>query len=350
MRGEVSTRLRTTCSLAIAMRRGANSSARSSHIAIERLQMATNNYHEPVMVEEVLELFRGAPRGVVVDGTLGGAGHARALLSDRLDIRIVGIDRDPMARATAAEVLAPFGERTLIVAGTFSNLKSIIGAATTYIDRSEISGILLDLGVSSRQLDDPMRGFSFRADAPLDMRMDPTSGLTAREVIERYDVPTLTALLRRHGETRFANAIAKSILDAHPESTHDLVNAVDRAVPKASRRRGNVATRVFQALRVVVNDEEFELRTGLGEAISLLSPGGVLAVISYHSGEDRTVKEVLLDAASGGCTCPPQLDCVCGAIPSMVVTRASALLASEEEVSTNPRARSARLRYGRKVA
>ena len=210
-----------------------------------------------------------------------------------------------------------------------------------------IRGVLMDLGVSSPQLDDGDRGFSFRFDAPLDMRMDTTQGKTAAEYIATADVGELAGLFREHGETRFAGAIARSVIGAMPTTTSELVSAVERAVPGAARRRGHVATRVFQALRVVVNDEEAQLREGLMAAISLLAPGGVLVVMSYHSGEDKVVKKFMLEGESGGCTCPPQLPCVCGAVSTLDVARHGAILASSDEVDRNPRARSARLRIAR---
>lgn len=309
---------------------------------VGRLQMAHDFTHDPVLVDTVVELAGTAPAGAVVDATVGGGGHAAALLGANPARRLLGVDRDPTARDAAAAALAPFGDRARVVAGTLGELDQVVADAQPFV--GEVAVVLADLGVSSPQLDDPSRGFSFRADAPLDMRMDPTTGVTAAELLATMSELDLTRLLARHGETRFARAIARSVIAAHPTTTLELSSAVERAVPAAARRRGHVATRVFQALRVAVNDEEGELARGLRAAFELLVPGGVVVVISYHSGEDRAVKEYFASLASGGCTCPPGFACVCGAVPRARLLKASATLASPTEVAANPRARSARLR------
>jgi 16S rRNA (cytosine1402-N4)-methyltransferase len=315
-----------------------------------RLQMANDFIHHPVLAEEIVELFTGLPAGIIVDATLGGAGHARLLLNISSSYRLLGVDRDPSARAAAENVLAHFGDRVRVVPGTFGDLSTVIRHNEDFISPDAVVGVLLDLGVSSPQLDHADRGFSFRFDAPLDMRMDPTSGPTAAELLASMDLDELTGLLRKHGEGRFARAMARSILERSPQTTSELVECVERVVPMAARRRGNVATRVFQALRVEVNGEEAQLHAGLHSAIELLAPGGVLAVISYHSGEDRTTKSVLHDGATGGCSCPVELGCVCGAVKTLRLLKASAVMASNEEIESNPRARSARLRAAWKVA
>lgn len=318
--------------------------------ANERLSMTPDSYHKPVMLDEILELFSTLEAGVIIDATLGGAGHSAAILAAAPQLRIIGIDRDPEAREQAARTLAPFEGRFVIAAATFAELTEVVSANATFIAGQPIVGILMDLGVSSHQLDESSRGFSFRADAPLDMRMDPTKGLTAAEYIAQVEVHDFTRLLRANGEDRFAGAIARSVVKALPQTTGELSEAVERAVPMAARRKGHVATRVFQALRIAVNDEENQLDEGLDAALDVLSPGGVLAVISYHSGEDRTVKRVFQVAATGGCTCSYELGCVCGAVATVAVQRASAQLATAEEILLNPRARSARLRVARKVS
>jgi 16S rRNA (cytosine1402-N4)-methyltransferase len=264
-------------------------------------------------------------------------------------LRILGIDRDPDARAASAERLAEFEGRVRIVDATFGQLRDTLVRNADFIGAEPIVGILMDLGVSSHQLDDASRGFSFRADAPLDMRMDPTRGETAAQFLSHVDQHQFVRLLRENGESRFAGSIAKSVLERQPQTTNELSEAVERAVPMAARRRGHVATRVFQALRIAVNGEEDELANGLDAALDALAAGGLLAVISYHSGEDRVVKTVLHEAATGGCHCPPELGCVCGAVPRVVVFKASARLASQSEIDRNPRARSARLRVARKL-
>ena len=180
--------------------------------------------------------------------------------------------------------------------------------------------------------------------------MDPTKGETAAQYLSHVDQHEFAKLLRTNGENRFAGSIAKSVIERQPQTTNELTEAVERAVPMAARRRGHVATRVFQALRIVVNAEEEQLERGLDAALEVLAIGGVLAVISYHSGEDRVVKSVLHEASTGGCTCPVELGCVCGAVPRVTVFKASARLATPREIEMNPRARSARLRIARKVA
>jgi 16S rRNA (cytosine1402-N4)-methyltransferase len=237
-----------------------------------------------------------------------------------------------------------------LVEATFSGLAEVVAAQSAFIGSDPVIGVLMDLGVSSHQLDEGSRGFSFRVDAPLDMRMDPTRGVTAAQLLASIDEHEFVRLLRANGESRFAGAIARSILATRPSTTAALVSAVERAVPMAARRRGNVATRVFQALRIAVNAEEEQLTLGLAAAMDVLAPRGVLAVISYHSGEDREVKSILAEAASGGCHCPPDLGCVCGAVGRVKVAKASARLASAAEIARNPRARSARLRVATKVA
>jgi 16S rRNA (cytosine1402-N4)-methyltransferase len=312
--------------------------------------MAQDNYHVPVLEDEIVELFAGLPAGVVVDATLGGAGHAVAILSAAPQLRILGIDRDPDARSAASRRLSEFGDRTRIVDATFADLAAVVSSNADFVASGGIVGVLMDLGVSSHQLDESSRGFSFRTNAPLDMRMDPTRGETAAQYLSHVDRHEFVRLLRANGENRFAGSIAKSVLERQPQTTDELTEAVERAVPMAARRRGHVATRVFQALRIVVNQEEQQLSSGLDAALDVLSPGGVLAVISYHSGEDRVVKSVLHEAETGGCHCPVELGCVCGAVPRVSVYKASARLASAEEIARNPRARSARLRAARKLA
>ena len=342
-------RPRTMRSLAIVSTSRESSSALSALGTIERLQMAQDNYHQPVLESEIVELFASLPAGVVVDATLGGAGHAHAILTAAPQLSILGIDRDPDARSAAAQRLAHFDGRYRIIDATFAEIREVVAANDNLSATSQIVGVLMDLGVSSHQLDESSRGFSFRADAPLDMRMDPTKGETAAEFLGRVDRHEFAKLLRDNGESRFAGSIAKSVLERQPQTTDELTEAVERAVPMAARRRGHVATRVFQALRIAVNSEVEQLELGLAGALDVLSPGGLLVVISYHSGEDRVVKAMLHKAHTGGCHCPPQLGCVCGAIPRVEVFKASAQLATTAEIESNPRSRSARLRIARKL-
>ena len=322
---------------------------------VEGLRMAQEFTHVPVLLEEVTELFDSVAAGVIVDATLGGAGHAQALLSRRADLGILGIDRDPLARGVATERLAPFGDRAVIHAGRFSELEEIVAAGQSGkgpwpkisgVDSpAPVVGILADLGVSSPQIDQAHRGFSFARSGPLDMRMDPSAGQTAKEYLDRVDLDTLTALLRVHGEGRYARRIAKALIAARPlDTTAQLVAVVDAAVPRGDRRRGNVASRVFQALRVEVNAEEDELSALLDQALSVLAPGGRLVVISYHSGEDALVKHTFRGWAEGNCTCPAHMPCVCGATPRGSLVSRRSIAASEEEARRNPRSTSARLR------
>ena len=341
---------RTMRSLAIVKIVRESSSAISDHLTIERLQMAQDNYHQPVLEREIVELFSSLKAGVFVDATLGGGGHSAAILAHAPQLRVIGIDRDPEARTAAAKSLAAEISRVRIVDSTFGQLFDVIRLNEDFIHDDAIVGVLMDLGVSSHQLDESSRGFSFRSEAPLDMRMDPTKGETAAEFLSHVDQHEFARILRVNGETRFAGSIAKSVLERQPQTTSELTEAVERAVPMAARRRGHVATRVFQALRIVVNGEEEQLADGLAAALDLLAIGGIIAVISYHSGEDRVVKKVLREAETGGCNCPIELGCVCGAIARVKVFKASAQLASTQEIEGNPRARSARLRIARKVA
>ncbi len=343
-------RPRTTRSLTIVTATRDSSSALSPVVPIDRLRMARDSYHDPVLANEIVEIFASLPAGVVIDATLGGAGHAVALLQAAPQLRVLGIDRDPDARAVANARLLAFGDRSRVVAATFGDLREVVQENADFIAGANLVGVFMDLGVSSHQLDESSRGFSFRADAPLDMRMDPTKGETAAQYLARVDQHEFVRLLRDNGETRFAGSIAKSVLERQPQTTKELSEAVERAVPMAARRRGHVATRVFQALRVAVNDEEEQLREGLSAGLDELVVGGVMAVISYHSGEDRVVKAYFAEQKSGGCQCSPDLGCVCGAIQRVTVFKASAQLATPSETALNPRARAARLRAVRKVA
>jgi len=349
IRATVAYRPRSTRSLAISEEGSASFSACADFADIERLQAERTDYHEPVLVDEIVALYHAHASGVLIDATLGGGGHSARLLAAYPSLRIIGIDRDPEARAQAAKVLAPFGDRVRIVSATFGEMREVVTDARAWLAGAPIVGVLMDLGVSSHQLDAGERGFSFRADAPLDMRMDPTSGLTAAEYIASADVHEFTRLLRENGEDRFAGAIARSIIKSLPQTTAELSAAVERVVPMAVRRKGHVATRAFQALRIAVNDEMGQLARGLEGALEVLAADGILTVISYHSGEDRTVKSTFQRWATGGCQCSQALGCVCGAVALATVDRASSQLATANEISLNPRARSARLRIARKV-
>jgi 16S rRNA (cytosine1402-N4)-methyltransferase len=301
--------------------------------------------HRPVMVDEVVDLLGPVPAGSVVDATVGGGGHARAVLRAHPHLRIVGLDRDTDALDAARTALAEFGDRVELHHARFDALADVLAAA--HLDR--ISGALFDLGVSSPQFDRADRGFSYRGDAPLDMRMDRTSDVrTAADIVNDASITELASLFAANGEGRFAGRIARAIVQARPiETTGRLADVVRAAIPAATRRTGgHPAKRVFQALRIAVNAELEVLPVALDAAIAALAPGGRLVVISYHSGEDRIVKDRFLAAESGGCVCPPGLPCVCGADERRTVRllHRGSRKPSTAEVAANPRAESARLR------
>ena len=304
--------------------------------------MAHSFEHIPVLGDEVVSLFASVPAGVVVDATVGGGGHAAALLEAYPALRVVGLDRDPAALDAARSRLSAFGGRVSLVQAPFSSLSGLVSDLGL---GSSLSGVLFDLGVSSPQLDQAERGFSFRADGPLDMRMDPTTGVTAADLVNDLPEESLASLFRENGEGRLSGRIARAVVGARPlTSTRELAEVVSSAVPAAVRRKGHPARRVFQALRIEVNDELGQLRAALPIALSDLAVGGVCAVISYHSGEDRLTKQAFAEAASGGCVCPPGLPCVCGAVARHRLVFRGARKPSPAEVAANPRAESARLR------
>jgi 16S rRNA (cytosine1402-N4)-methyltransferase len=298
--------------------------------------------HVPVMGREVVELFLPVPTGLIVDATVGGGGHAALLLESRSDLRLLGVDRDADAVTAARDRLSVFGDRARVVQGRFGELREILSEH----GEGNVIGVLFDLGVSSAQLDRPERGFSYRFDAPLDMRMDPTVGPSAADVVNTYSEGDLSSLLFRLGDERHANRIARAIVANRPIlTTGRLAEVISDAIPAPARRRGgNPATRSFQAVRIEVNRELEILPDALDRAIDLLAPGGRCAVLAYHSGEDRIVKARFRFAATGGCTCPPNLPCVCGAVPSVRLLKRGAWKPTPAEVETNPRAGSARLR------
>ena len=303
--------------------------------------------HQPVMVAEILSVFAAVPEGHVLDATLGGAGHATALLDEHPDLSILGLDRDADALAVARERLAGYGDRAVTAHLRFDHLEDALEAMSI----KTLSGALFDLGVSSPQLDRVERGFSYRHDAPLDMRMDQSETWTAADIVNGYDEHQLAEMLRRLGDERFATRIARAIVAARPlESTAQLAEVVVAAIPAAARRTGgHPAKRSFQAIRIELNQELAVLPEALDRAIDRTAVGGRVAVLSYHSGEDRIVKARFRQAETGGCTCPPELPCVCDAVQIVRMVRGVPRTPSAAERETNPRARSARLRVVERI-
>ncbi len=316
--------------------------------------------HRPVMLDEIVGIFATVPAGVILDATLGGGGHTEALLDSRGDLLVIGVDRDPAALAAASERLARFGPRFRAVHARFDDFQRIM-TTTGEIARPSpddidsvladgLSGALFDLGVSSPQLDRPERGFSFRHDGPLDMRMDQRAPWSATDVVNGYDVDELAGVLRRFGDERFATRIARAIVAARPiETTAELAAIVTAAIPAATRRTGgHPAARTFQAIRIEVNSELEALPPALDGAIAATREGGRIAALSYHSGEDRIVKS-RFRAATGACDCPPGLPCVCGAVQTVRLVRGVPKRPSTAEREDNPRAASARLRVVERI-
>ena len=300
-------------------------------------------HHQPVMLQECLTGLNIRPGGIYLDGTVGGAGHSQAIAQQLQDGRLIALDRDPDAVAIATARLAPYPQATVI--------ESEFAAIPQVLDRlgiPQVDGILLDLGVSSHQLDTPDRGFSYSADAPLDMRMS-QKGFSARDLINTYDVSALARVFREFGEERFALPIAKRIVKAREkaplETTGQLVELIRQAIPPAARREGgHPAKRVFQAVRIAVNGELDQLSQGLEGAFQRLAPGGRFVVLTFHSLEDRMVKQSFARWCQG-CTCPPDFPvCVCDNQPKAKLVYKKPLEASPQELEQNPRSKSAKLR------
>ena len=305
--------------------------------------------HIPVMLEPCMELLGldRHPDGVFVDGTLGGGGHTQEILS-RTRGKVLGIDRDWEALRAAGERLAPFGDRFVPLHGNYANIASLLHEAGYDL----MDGMLMDLGVSSYQLDNPERGFSFHTDAPLDMRMDQTAPLTAEIVLNTYSEKELARIISLYGEEKWAVRIAKFIVAARPlHTTMDLVRVIDAAVPAAERRKvSHPARRTFQAIRIEVNSELSLLEPALRDAVSCLKPGGRLVVITFHSLEDRIVKQTFHNLQYP-CTCPPKAPvCICGKKPQGFVVTRKPVLPTEEECEINPHSHSAKVRAFEKIS
>lgn len=306
--------------------------------------------HEPVLAERVTELLVPALEhgGVFVDATLGRGGHAAKVLQKAPRASLVGIDRDPVALEASRTKLEAFSDRVRLARGNFSELASVLER----LGIASVRGVLLDLGVSSPQLDEPERGFSFRVPGPLDMRMDPLRSLSADTVVNNYDEPRLADVIQRYGEERFARRIARAVVKARPISdTAQLADVVKEAIPAATRRTGpHPARRTFQAIRIEVNDELGSLEEVLPAAVEAMEPGGRIVVLAYHSLEDRIVKRFFVEEASG-CVCPPSFPvCNCGAEARVRILTRRPIKPGAEEVEDNPRASAAKLRAAQRVA
>lgn len=302
-------------------------------------------HHVSVLLDECIEGLNIKPDGIYVDGTLGGAGHSYQIAEKLTTGRLIGIDRDPVALKAAGERLSPFADRVTLVHSNFCRM----GQVLQELGISGVDGILLDLGVSSPQLDDGSRGFSYMTDAPLDMRMDNGDALSADTVVNTWSYEELKRILYDYGEERYAPAIAAAIVRKREVSpirtTLELVDVIRSAMPPAAlREKQHPAKRTFQAIRIAVNDELNSVSKAMDAAIPCLNPGGRLAVITFHSLEDRIVKNAMA-AAAKGCICPPEFPvCVCGRKPQVTVLTRKPIVSGEEELERNPRARSAKLR------
>jgi 16S rRNA (cytosine1402-N4)-methyltransferase len=306
--------------------------------------------HLPVMAGEVIETLAPRSGSLQIDATLGGAGHAeRVLDASSPDGRLLGLDADPAAIERSRQRLARFGDRVVLRQVNFELLADIAPEAGF----GQVDGLLLDLGLSSFQLVDVERGFGFRAGGRLDMRFDTSRGRPAADLLATMDQPELTALFGKYGEEPFSGRIARAIVETRHqtpvETAEQLAALVERSVPAPKARRTHPATRVFQALRIAVNDELGALEAGLAASLVLLRPGGRLVVLSYHSLEDRIVKRFIA-AEQRGCICPPEVPvCVCGRKPQLR-SLGKSRTPSEDEITTNPRSRSARLRGAERLA
>ena len=307
-------------------------------------------YHVSVLLQECIDGLDIKPDGIYVDGTLGGAGHSSQIAARLTTGRLIGIDRDPVALAAAGKRLQPYEDRVTLVHSNFCEMAQVLDDLGIH----GVDGILMDLGVSSPQLDDGDRGFSYMVDAPLDMRMNNEDALTAEIVVNTWPQEELKRILYTYGEERYAPQIAAAICRRREErpiaTTLELVDVIRSAMPPAAlREKQHPAKRSFQAIRIAVNDELGSVERMLADAVDRLNPGGRLAVITFHSLEDRIVKTAMADAAKG-CTCPPQFPvCVCGKKPKVKLISRKPIVASDEELEANPRARSAKLRVCEKL-
>ena len=307
-------------------------------------------YHVSVLLQECIDGLDIKPDGIYVDGTLGGAGHSSQIAKRLTTGRLIGIDRDPVALAAAGKRLEPYADRVTLVHSNFCEMAQVLQD----LGIPAVDGILMDLGVSSPQLDDGERGFSYMTDAPLDMRMNSGASLSAYDVVNTWSQEELKRILYTYGEERYAPQIAAAICRRREErpinTTLELVDIIRSAMPPAAlREKQHPAKRSFQAIRIAVNDELGSVEKAMEVSVPLLKSGGRLAVITFHSLEDRIVKTAMADAAKG-CTCPPQFPvCVCGKKPKVKLISRKPIVASPEELEVNPRSRSAKLRVCEKL-
>lgn len=300
--------------------------------------------HYSVLLAETIEQLHVKPDGIYVDGTLGGGGHACQVCSRLTTGRFYGIDQDDAAISAATERLSPFGDKVKILRNNYCNMRMALAAEGV----ERVDGIVLDLGVSSYQLDTEERGFSYRYDAPLDMRMDRRQTLTARDIVNDYSENDLFRIIRDYGEDKFAKNIAKHIVrtraDKPIETTYELNEIIRAAIPAKMRQNGHPSKQTFQAIRIECNRELEVLKSSLDDFIEMLNPGGRLCVITFHSLEDRIVKNIFRKNETP-CTCPPDFPiCVCGKVSKGRVATKKAILPSEQEISENSRSKSAKLR------
>ena len=306
--------------------------------------------HQSVLLIPAVEALHIRPDGIYLDGTLGGAGHSFEIAGRLTTGHLIGLDRDQVALAAARERLQPYIDRVTLVHSNFSRLADVLDD----LGINRVDGMLFDLGVSSPQLDDKERGFSYMADAPLDMRMDRSEGRTAYDVVNTYDQESLKRILYQYGEERYAPRIAAAIVQRRVEkpieTTLELSELIRSAMPpQALREKQHPAKRSFQAIRIAVNDELAAVEQMLSVAMDRLNPGGRLAVITFHSLEDRLVKSAMQEAARG-CTCPKDFPvCVCGKKPKVTILTRHPIVADQRELAENPRARSAKLRVAERI-
>lgn len=324
--------------------------AKSPHSYLKMIERSSQFQHSSVLVDEILDTVSTVSRGIMVDATLGLGGHTEAILDLFPDVEVVGIDQDLAAAAIAIERLARFGERFKFVHSNFEDIEEVLKRCGSRLP----TAIIADLGVSSMQLDDESRGFSFRFDSPLDMRMDAGGDVTAADLIRTLDETQLADIIYKYGEERASRRIARGIKyrlenGDEIETTGQLAKIIERSIGRGKKDKIHPATRTFQALRIAVNREIDVITPFIRDSVENLAPGGVLAIISFHSIEDRVVKQAFR-RFSGKCECPPRAPiCTCGAVNKVEIVTKRPIVPTDSEIENNPRARSAKLRVCRKI-